>query len=198
MWVDANFTNMLKARQRRSFDFCQNGFFSRYILVKEIDQNGIFTEVLLPAINITTLDCNVRVSIQVDMVFMFGYTYNNFVFDIGYNGWIRSREKISLRQCIPANTYGLKGVQFAVNTITEQPNNTTESSATIFETQPIVSDGPFPVFISTRDLNVDSAAPFFGIGAEIEFEGINSRNAYQPANTTMGQASVWLKGGVAF
>ncbi|HLW73344.1 MAG TPA: hypothetical protein VKR54_04830 [Candidatus Babeliales bacterium] len=224
MWVDANFTNMLKARQRRSFDFCQNGFFSRYILVKEFDQNGIFTEVLLPAINITTLDCNVRVSIQVDMVFMFGYTYNNFVFDIGYNGWIRSREKISLRQCIPANTYGLKGVQFAVNTITEQPNNTTESSATIFETQPIVSDGPFPVFISTRDLNVDSAAspliltqklfwhfsnswpecrnhtaaPFFGIGAEIEFEGINSRNAYQPANTTMGQASVWLKGGVAF
>ena len=36
IWVDANFTNMLKARQRRSFDFCKNGFFSRYILAQRI------------------------------------------------------------------------------------------------------------------------------------------------------------------
>jgi len=111
-----------------------------------------------------------------------------------------------------------------VNPITGQPNNTTESTATIFETQPMMSDGLMPVFISTSDLNLKSAAspllitqklfwhlsnswpecrggnvnPFFGAGAEIEFEGINSRNAYQPADTTMGQASVWLKGGVAF
>jgi hypothetical protein len=228
MYVDVNFTNMLKARQHRSFDFtkkCPNtGFFSRYILLKQFNSNGIFIEKLLPAINVTTLKCDVRVSIQVDMVFMFGYTYNNFVFDIGYNGWIRSREKISLRECIPANTYGLKGVQFAVNPITLQPINTTESTATIFETQPIVPDGVNPVFITTQDLNLKSAAspliltqkifwhfanswpecrdhhaqPFLGIGAEIEFEGINSRNAYQPANTTMGQASVWLKGGVSF
>ena len=224
MFVDANFTNMLKARQRRSFDLCKNGFFSRYILVKEFDQNGMFTEKMLPAINITTLECDVRKSIQVDMVFMFGYKYNNFTFDIGYNGWIRSREKISLRECIPAHKYGLKGVQYAINTITNKPDNTTESTATIFETQPIVSDGLFPVFISTSDLNVKSAAspliltqklfwhianswpecsnhnaePFLGIGAEIEFEGINTRNSYQPANTTMGQASVWFKGGVSF
>lgn len=224
MWVDVNFTNMRAARQRRSFDFCKNGFFSRYILLKEFDENGMFIEKMLPAINVTTLECDVWKSIQVDMVFMFGYTYNNFLFDIGYNGWIRSREKIRLRECIAPNKYGLKGVQFAVNPITGQPNNTTESTATIFETQPIMSDGLMPVFISTQDLNVSSAAspllitqklfwhlsnswpecrdgnanPFFGIGAEIEFEGINSRNAYQPTNTTMGQASVWLKGGVAF
>lgn len=224
MFVDVNFTNMLKARQTRSFDFCPNGFFSRYILLKEFDEDGIFTEKMLPAINITTLSCNVHVSIQVDMIFMFGYRYNNFTFDIGYNGWIRSREKIDLREGIAPNRYGLKGVQYAVNPITHQPDNTTESTATIFETQPIISDGLFPMFISTQDINVKSAAspliltqklfwhfanswphcgrydaePFFGIGAEIEFEGINTRNAYQPTNTTMGQASVWLKGGVSF
>jgi len=224
MYVDANFTNMLKARQRRSFDFCKNGFFSRYILLKEFDQNGMFAEKMLPAINVTTLKCNVHMSIQVDMVFMFGYRYNNFTFDIGYNGYVRSREKISLREGITPNKYGLKGVQFAVNPITGQPLNTTESSATIFETQPIMSDGLFPVFISTSDINVKSAAspliltqkifwhlahswpecrdhnaePFIGIGTEIEFEGINRRNSYQPANTTMGQASLWFKGGVSF
>ena len=223
IWVDANFTNMLKAKQHRSFDFCRNGFFSRYILLKEFDEDGVFAQKMLPAINVTTLECAVRVSIQVDMVFMFAYTYKNFLFDIGYNGWIRSREKISLRQMIAPNRYGLKGVQYAVNPITGLPDNTTESSATIFETQQIVPDGLIPVFINTKDLNVKSAAspllvtqklfwnfsyswpdccdhatPFFGAGAEIEFEGINSRNSYQPADTTMGQASFWLKGGAAF
>jgi hypothetical protein len=222
IWVDANFTNMLKARQRRSFDLCKNGFFSRYILAKEFDQNGMFTEKMLPVINFTTLECDVRVSIQVDMVFMFGYTYKNFLFDIGYNGWIRSREKISLCQGITPNKYGLKGVQFAVNPITGLPNNTTESNATIFETEPIMPD-EMPVFISTKDLKIKSAAspllvtqklfwhlsyswpdccksatPYFGAGAEIEFEGINSRNSYQPVDTTMGQASFWLKGGASF
>jgi len=225
MWVEANFTNMLKARQTRSFDLCKNGFFSRYILAKEFDQNGIFTENILPVINFTTLDCDVHCSIVADMVFMFAYKYNDFTFDIGYNGWIRSKEKISLREGITPNKYGLKGVQFAVNPITQQPDNTTESLATIYETGPIISDGLFPVFINTSDINVKSAAspllitqkffcnfsyawlncpniliytPYFGIGAEIEFEGINTRNAYQPTNTTMGQASVWLKGGMAF
>ena len=224
IYVDANFTSMLNAKQTRSFDFCKNGFFSRYILAKEFDADGIFTEKIVPAINFTTLDCDVRVNIVADMIFMFGYTYNDFLFDIGYNGWIRSKEKISLRECIPFNKYGLKGVQFAVNPITGQPDNTTESLATIYETGPIISDGLFPVFINTQDLNLGSAAspliitqklfwhlshswlhrknsinvPYLGIGAEIEFEGINTRNAYQPTNTTMGQASVWLKGGVSF
>lgn len=224
MWVEANFTTMLKARQTRSFDFCKNGFFSRYILAKEFDEDGIFAEKVVPAINFTTLECNVHCSIVVDMVFMFAYHYNDFTFDIGYNGWIRSREKISLRECIEPNKYGLKGVQYVVNPVTNQPDNTTESLATIYETGPIITNGLFPVFINTRDINVKSAAspllitqklfwnlsyawphctsihsiPFLGIGAEIEFEGINTRNAYQPTNTTMGQASVWLKGGFAF
>src|SRR4029079_8108887 len=136
----------------------KNGFFSRYILAKEFDEDGIFAERIVPAINFTTLKCDVHCSIVVDMFFMFAYTYNDFVFDIGYNGWIRSREKICLRGRIPTNKYGLKGVQFAANPITGQPDNTTESLATIYETGPILSDGLFPVFITTQDLNVKSAA----------------------------------------
>ena len=183
----------------------------------------MFIGKMLPAINVTTLKCKVSVDIQTDAVLMFGYTYNDFIFDIGYNGWIRSREHVSIKQRIPRNTYGLKGVQFAASPITGLPLNTTESTATIFETQPIIPD-EIPVFITTSDLNQKSAAsplllthkffvhfahtflnhprypisPFLGIGAEIEFEGINRGNAVQPDNTTMGQASVWLKGGIAY
>lgn len=223
-FVDVNLTHLCKGTEHRSFDFCKNGFYSRYILLKEFDNQGEFIEKMLPAINVTTLKCSVSNDIQVDAVLMFGYTYNDFIFDIGYNGWIRSREKVSIKGSIPENRYGLKGVQYAASPITGQPLNTTESSATIFETQPIVSDGLLPTFISTFDLNPKSAAsplllthkffthfahtflntsdypisPFIGIGAEIEFEGINSRNAVQPDRTTMGQASVWLKGGISY
>jgi hypothetical protein len=222
-FIDVNFTHFCKGTERRSFDFTQNGFYSRYILLKEFDQNGMFTSTMLPAINVTTLKCKVSVDIQVDAVLMFGYTYNDFIFDIGYNGWIRSREKVSIKQSIAPNRYGLKGVQFAASPITGLPLNTTESTATIFETQPIIPDD-IPLFISIADLNPQSAAsplllthkffvhfahtflnqpnypisPFLGIGAEIEFEGINRGNAVQPDRTTMGQASVWLKGGISY
>ncbi len=222
-FFDVNFTHFCKGTERRSFDFTKNGFFSRYILLKQYDADGMFAEKVLPAINITTLKCKVSVDIQMDAVLMFGYTYNDFIFDIGYNGWIRSREKVSIKQKILPNRYGLKGVQFVANPMTGNPVNTTESTATIFETQPIIPDET-PIFISTADLNPKSAAsplllthkffvhiahtfmnnsrypisPFLGIGAEIEFEGLNSGNVAQPDRTTMGQASVWLKGGISY
>jgi hypothetical protein len=223
-FVDVNMTHLCNGTQHRSFDFCKNGFYSRYILLKEFDEDGMFAEKILPAINVTTLKCHVANDIQVDAVLMFGYTYNDFVFDIGYNGWIRSREKVSIHECIPHNRYGIKGVAYAASPITGKPLNITESNATIFETHNIVFDDPSPVFISTADLDPESAAsplllthkffvhfahtflntdkypvsPFIGMGAEIEFEGINSRNATQPDRTTMGQASVWLKGGISY
>ena len=229
-FVDANFTHFCRGNEQRSFDFLptgtqatQIGFFSRYILAKEFNNNEMFDEKILPSINFTTLTCSVHVDIQMDAVLMFGYTYKDFLFDIGYNGWIRSREKVSLKECVPANRFGLKGVQFAIDPFTQTASNITESTATIFETQPIVPDNPSPVFVTTADLNLRSAAsplllthkffwhfayaftnqqrrsvPFIGIGAEIEFEGINERNAYQPDRTTMGQASVWIKAGCTY
>jgi hypothetical protein len=223
-FVDVNLTRLCKGVQHRSFDFTNNGFFSRYLLLKEFDENEMFTGIMKPAINVTTLKCHVHNDIQVDAVLMFGYNYNDFIFDIGYNGWIRSREKVSIHECIPANKYGIKGVTYAANPITQMLLNTTESTATIFETGTILFDDPSPVFISTADLNPKSAAsplllthkffvhfghtfsytkkspidPFLGIGAEIEFEGINTRNAVQPDRTTMGQASIWFKGGISY
>jgi hypothetical protein len=223
-FVDVNFIHICTGTQRRSFDFTNNAFYSRYILLKEFDNEGTFTGTMMPAINVTTLNCHVSNDLMVDGILMFGYTYNNFIFDIGYNGWIRSREKVRIKECIPAKKYGLKGVAFAADRITNRLINTTESTATIFETGDIAFDNPSPVFISTSDLDPKSAAsplllthkffvhcahsfthttqypvtPFIGIGAEIEFEGINSRNAVQPDRTTMGQASVWVKGGISY
>lgn len=224
-FADVNIEHLFRARQRRSFDLKENGFGSRYILLKEFDQTGAFTGKVVPAINKTTLDCTVRADVQADIVLMFGYTYRGIVFDIGYNGWIRSKEKISLKDSIEEKQFGLKGIQDVFDTVTDQANNITQSNATLmgnnFVDQDAVADESSPQFISTDSLDIKSAAspllithkiffhlghawhewdmhevvPFIGVGGEIEFEGINERNTAQPDKTTMGQWGIWLKGG---
>ena len=161
-----NLMHLFRARQHRSFDFKKNGFGSRFILLKQFDKNQQYTGSLTPAINQTTLPCSVRIDLRADIVTMFNYIYNKFSFDVGYNGFIRSKEKINLRGCIPDKQYGFKGVQ----SVTGQNSNTTESSATVFgvdltgtmqemvDKQSAVADNPSPVFIATNDLDLNSAS----------------------------------------
>ena len=229
MFIDMNFTHLFKARQCRSFDFCQDsqGFGSRFILLKQFNNNGDYTGTLIPAINVTTLSCDVRIDLQFEFLAMFGYTYNGFVADIGYNGWLRSKERICLNECIPNATYGLKGIQNVI-TPADQLSPITQSTATLhgndFDQMNAVADIDSPQFIQTSDLNLRSAAspfvlthklfghlsygfqenssdwciPYIGIGTSIEFEGINTANTKQPNRNTLSQWAIWLKGGIAF
>ena len=218
---DINATHFFKTRQRRSFDFYNNGFFSRYLLLKVFDENQQYTSQLVPAINVTSLECNVVNAIQLDMVAMIGYTHDNFVFDLGYNGWIRSAEHIELLEGLPRNRYGIKGIQNVFQN--GAPSNATQNNATIlgnnFANQAVLTDPNSPVFVNTQDINVSSAAvklavthklfthigyswdicdytPFFGVGGEIEFEGINPRNTARIDRPTLAQWGIWVKGGV--
>jgi hypothetical protein len=165
--------------------------------------------------------------VQIDVAIMFGYHYDGYEFDIGYNGWARSREIICLKQPFPNNKYGLKG-ENNVYSPTGAPNNMTDSLANLhgYSTllQPTISDPNSPVFITTGDLNLLSAAnpavmthklfthfgltcnaldetkhikPFLGIGAEVEFEGLHPYNV-EPNKNTISQWGMWLKGGVSF
>jgi len=224
---DINIMHSFAASQRRSFDLIMNGFGSRYILLKQFDTDENYTGVCLPAINVTTLDCKVSIDAEFDIVFMFGYTYNEFVMDIGYNGWIRTREIISLDGCIPENTYGFKGIE-NVTDMFGNLINTTESNATLhgdYLTNQIAdADVNSPIFINTCDLDLFSAAsplvithklfghlgyswpecwpveltPYLGLGGEIEFEGINERKTVEDYKDTLSQWSIWLKGGFAY
>lgn len=220
-------SHLFKTRQRRSFDLCANGFGSRFVLAKEFDASAAYIQKLVPAINITSLCCDVAVNIQAEFLAMFGYTHKGFVFDIGYNGWIRSEEKIGLRECITEEKYALKGIQNVAG-VGGFTSNKTQSTATLngnpFSTQSAVADTVSPVFFGTKDINVRSAAsplvvthkifvnfshswkksdkdhivPFLGGGSSIEFEGVNTRNTEKPLHNTLSQWGIWLKGGVAF
>ena len=223
--VDVNITHLFKSCQCRSFDFCENGFGSRFILLKEFDSTGEYTDTVIPAINVTTLKCNVWASLQIDLTFMASYVGKNWTIDGGYNGWIRSREKICLVGAIEKKKYGFKGIQ----NVAGIDKNNTQSTARLHGNtldpviQQEVADNPSPQFIETPNLDLCSAAaplsitnkfffcatyawncpddkktvPYLGAGFEVEFEGVRHNEA-QPFKETMSQYGVWVKSGLAF
>lgn len=200
---DATLTHIFKSRQCRSFDLCCQGFGSRYMLLKQFDSLGNYTGTLVPAINVTTREVDVHNSLQFDIAVMFGFTFGNFIFDIGYEGWIRSNERISLCCNDSLSCFGAKGIQNVSTSVGTLSNATQTCQATIFgddfEDQLCVIDENFPKLLSDQDLNISSAqsprlithklfihtgakwdevcgynwSPFVGIGGEIEFEGLN-------------------------
>ncbi len=227
IYFDLNAVHLFKARQRRSFDFCENGPLSRFILLKEFDETGNYTGSTIPAINRTTLCCDVRADVKFDIVIMASYLRQKLSVDFGYNAWIRSREKIDLIECLPENRFALKGIQNVALPV--GLSNATQSSATIvgdnFADQVLVADPNPPVFINTEDINPKSAAtsrqfthkffahlsysannyctrsrfvPYIGIGGEVEFESNRPRNDTEPNNNSISQWALWVKGGTSF
>lgn len=221
-----NLTYMFNARQCRSFDFKCNGFGSRWILLKEFDDAGNYIGSTIPAINRTTMAVDVSMNIQMDLALMFSYTYRNFLFDIGYNAYIRSAEKIHPDCVRNLRNFGMKGIQ-DVTFANGKLSNTTQSCATLhgnyFIDQDLVADPNSPVFLSECALNFHSAAsprlitqklffhiggsfgdrcndviPFLGFGGEIEFEGINENNTRTSNENTLSQWGAWMKVGAEF
>jgi hypothetical protein len=228
VYLDLTLSTLLASKQYRSFDLQPNGFASRYIPAK-LFSNGSFTGTAAPLINSTTLECKVHNNIQADGLLMLAYTYNNFVFDFGYEGWIRSKEKVTLENNIAANTFGLKGIQQISDPVTGFLAPTTQSTATIlgneFADQMLVVDSPSPVFITPNNIDRHSAKtqllltnkffgyigyaytcehetelflPLIGVGAEIEFEGINERDTTVFFRTAESQWAIWVRLGANF
>lgn len=220
-------THMCRSNQRRSFDFCRNGFASRYLLLKEFDGTGNYNGNLVPASTITTLPCRVWMAGQFDIVAMLGYSSCGLEIDFGYNAWIRTREHVTICGTIEEKRYGIKGIQNVIDAFGNYDNKT-QSSATIFgneltpEEQARTADPNSPVFIRTDDLNPCSAAatsaftnklfahvgytwsrckhadPYLGIGGEVEFEGLSPELDRRANNNSVAQWGIWLKGGALF
>jgi len=225
--VDANFMHLLRTRQRRSFDTlpkgrnCNRAFGDRYSLAKEFDCCGNYTGRTLPAINALTLCCDVYNVIQMDAALLVAYQYKWFGFDIGYNAWLRTKDKIkcdSIR--FPNHKYAFKGIQ----NVAAPDEQTTQSRATLhgntFNEQTEVADDPSPVFIKKKNINLMSAEsplsethkffwlmyfdsqcaqadrliPYFGFGGEVEFEGTRPKDV-QPNYMSMAQWGIWFQTG---
>jgi len=161
-YFDANVTHLFKAKQCRTFDLCCKPL-SRYMLAAKFssevndlqaaDDDGFgqpdnpqapakqFLGIYSPVANVTTFAVDVSADIQGDIVAMLQHIHGNWSFDLGYNFWGRSCEKIDLRcDCCPftEGTWGLKGDAFMYGftpyvdeTAKAVPLSATQSQATI-------------------------------------------------------------------
>lgn len=122
VYMDLNITHLFGKKQLRSFDLRHNGRGSRYMLLEEIGNvvvQGVtvggtaieqeYHAQLLPAINKTTLVANIDIAMQLDFVVKLSYMHANWQADLGYNLWIRSKERLQCRETFPSNVYGIKG-----------------------------------------------------------------------------------------
>ncbi|HTM06158.1 MAG TPA: hypothetical protein VL201_02865 [Patescibacteria group bacterium] len=227
LYLTGYFYHFFKSIQYRSFDFKYNGFLSRYLLIKEFDTHQTATGNIIPAINITTLKCHVHNALVFDGTLFFAYTHNNFFTDFGYNGFIKSKDKIEIKETIPLNTYGIKGTQFIFDPLTNLLDSSTASRISITEGS-LIDQTTFKdaatVFINTQDLCIDSARvpltivhtffasigyrkqedfvsrclPFCGIGAEVSLEGLDLDHFSSITKHSISQWSLYFKGGFSY
>ncbi len=130
VYVDANFTHLFATRQTRSFDLA-NKPNSRYALAQQIaepavnlfaanalgvqvEQTAQFKDVYTSVVNLTTVQMDVSATLQVDLTALFNYHNDcGFEWDLGYNFWTRSCEKLSFNRsrCLEPDlsTWALKG-----------------------------------------------------------------------------------------
>ena len=109
-------TYQFKRFQIRSFDFIGKGSMSRYMLLKELDADNNYAGSLINGIDFTTRATRVGGSVKIDLVAMLSYYSSCWGIDLGYNLYVRSKEKLRLQNDLfPAEfnlrLFGIKGTE---------------------------------------------------------------------------------------
>lgn len=124
IYFDARVVHLCNARQKRSFDFRQNGFGSRYMLIEEMTKPSQdlflgsdtgpaspyqYRGFLAPAINYTTLNIRTSFGVQADTALTFLFRRQGLTFELGYDFFGRSGEQLQWRDAFPSNMFAMKG-----------------------------------------------------------------------------------------
>lgn len=170
IYLEGNVTHLFKTRNVRTFDFCNNGLFSRYLLLKEYLADGVtYAGRTISAADFTTRAVTVSVPVKGDVSAKLAYRTNWIDVDLGYNFYGHHSEKLCLdEKCnIQAKgLYGIKGTEgvcyteYAVNPdgtfgtlVGSGPLNSTQSNATIYGGA--LTDNPItPPVINPGDVTV--------------------------------------------
>jgi len=183
IYLDANVTHLFLREEREVFDL-KNKPLSRYMLAEKFGpntqnltgMNGVaftpadvqFAYELSPVANLTNRKAKIGYSAQADIVCWFNICYQGFSWDLGYNFWVRSRQRIKcITLCsteLNGATWGLKGdaqiFGFATandplfNQFDAIPLSATESGATI-------TAGTNGTVVSPANSGVDKPQPAF-------------------------------------
>lgn len=116
LYFEAQVTHMFKRRQCRTLDFCNNGAFSRFLLLREFAPDGVTpTGRLVPATCVNKRNVDVRIDVKGDAALKLAYRWCGFGLDLGYNIYGHSKERLSYpndcNNCVTTggNQYGIAG-----------------------------------------------------------------------------------------
>lgn len=213
LWFEGNVLHLFRSKQRRLFDLTANGIGSRYLFFKKFDgaAPAAYANEIVFGANISALECKVKNDVYGDAAVMFDYKNGGFTFDVGYNIWGRTEDKITIVEDIPANTFGVQGDTATANPVVA----TTPATQSLTDIKGNFAPAPETpaVTITKDDFDPKSASnpsavshkvfthlaytwencdylPFLGVGGAVEFSGTK--------NNAMNQWQVWVKGGFTF
>lgn len=203
---DANYRYAFKRSERRTFDLCKNGQFSRFLLV--VDQANPAAP--MPGVNFFTQPVDVTPRSTAQAWLALHYAHCDYNVEIGYNFFWRQQEKLNNCNSCFTNTIGIYQLGCPGQ------NCTTASTATIAQgPNQIVADATF-VTLTQNDLNLNSAAAGsalsnkFYIAAEINrcaydcldwFAAVGGSYEFVTGNykcTTLPVGAVFAKFGLIF
>ena len=95
IWMHGTGMHLFRSSHDRSFDLAKNGAGSKYMLLGKFTGNT-FQNIVTNAINITTVKANSTFDFEGNAALSLDFHWKNFSFMIGYEGWGRTAEKLSL------------------------------------------------------------------------------------------------------
>ncbi len=114
IYLEGNATHLFKNTQMRSFDFCNNGALSRYMLLKEYQEvNGSleYTGRIINGINVATRPVEVSVAVKGDISAKLAYRSPCLIADLGYNFYGQTKERLKLCRNRNDCLFGVKGTE---------------------------------------------------------------------------------------
>ena len=128
-FFDGKVYHLFKSKHVRSFDLLNNGAGSKYLLLARYTSTGptsaVFQNQIINAVNITTVGVQSTFSAEGDFALGFDFHWKNWSLQIGYEGWGRTCEQLTLDCTCPGSTnysdYAVLGRQtpWATNGVTQ-------------------------------------------------------------------------------
>lgn len=165
------FDYRFKSFQIRSFDFKKNGFFSRYMLLKEFNTDQNYVGNMFNAIDYATKALRAGSQFVGDASIKISYYFHKLGIDVGYNVWGTTAERIHLvKNIYPSDLnhrlFGFKGnagvcykiLNTETGAVSEGDSlNATESKATSTSIAPI--DNPVNIILPAPEVAITWNSP---------------------------------------
>lgn len=143
-----------KATEKRSFDLKCNGQWSRYMLLApQTNPYAVF-----PAINTLTFKTSVTPQNSLDVYLALHGSYRAWHFELGYDFWYRSAEKVHIKEC--STVLGTEGIADLLGIANHHPHTASTANITqglIYSLNQMVSDSTF-VPLTLADIRYSSGS----------------------------------------